>query len=171
MKRIPDERVAEVFKLLDANFSFGNIADALHMTRSAVAGLVARYKHLPLPTPASYNPMERPETNHPHRFTYFLFGVEPDFPKPAKPKLPKRLPGKTDRDIINKIKHLPHYATPEPQPAPDSLFLPLLDLPDNGCHFAVGEDEHRHLFCGSPHVSLLPYCAFHCKIAYRPGSY
>lgn len=53
-----------------------------------------------------------------------------------------------------------------PTPALDSLFLPILKLPRRGCKFPVGNDEHRHLFCGSPRVELFPYCDFHCRIAY-----
>ena len=169
MKHPPwtDEKYAEVATLIDKGWSYRNVADALHLSVGAVAGQLARRRNLPPPIPTSYNPMEQPQFNHIHRFTYCIFGNEPEFPKPPKIKPAKRLPGRTNRDTLNKMKHAPRFDVPKPRPAPDSLFLSLLDLPDNGCKYAVGADKHRHLFCGSPHVSLLPYCDFHCRIAYR----
>jgi hypothetical protein len=44
----------------------------------------------------------------------------------------------------------------------------LLDLPDNGCSFPTGENEHRHLFCGLERHGTRSYCAAHSRISYRP---
>ncbi len=48
------------------------------------------------------------------------------------------------------------------------LNLELLDLPENGCRYPTGENEHRHLFCGHERHGARSYCAAHSRLSYRP---
>lgn len=62
----------------------------------------------------------------------------------------------------------PEPATPSNDP-PIGPGRPLIDLPWNGCRFAVTEHEtEQHLFCGAPKLTGHSYCAPHCLIAYAP---
>ena len=81
---------------------------------------------------------------------------------------PPKLQLETETSKVERLKKPLSDVQHPCHPAPDSLFLPLLDLPDKTCKFAVGEDEYRHLFCAAPSYELQPYCLFHCKLAYRP---
>lgn len=43
---------------------------------------------------------------------------------------------------------------------------PLLDIPKNGCRYAVGEDDSgRHLFCGEP-ATRKSWCSHHADIVF-----
>jgi hypothetical protein len=44
---------------------------------------------------------------------------------------------------------------------------PLLDLPKNGCRYALGRDSAgRHLFCGEPSVVTKSWCPDHFLIVF-----
>lgn len=46
---------------------------------------------------------------------------------------------------------------------------PLMDLPWNGCRFAVTQDDAaEHLFCGAEKAPDRSWCPAHCKIAFAP---
>lgn len=45
----------------------------------------------------------------------------------------------------------------------------LLELSDSKCHWPIGDPGHPDFFfCGGHAVATLPYCAYHCRIAYQP---
>ncbi len=45
----------------------------------------------------------------------------------------------------------------------------LLELSDSKCHWPIGDPGHPDFFfCGGKAVAALPYCAYHCRIAYQP---
>lgn len=56
-----------------------------------------------------------------------------------------------------------------PPAPPESLRVPLFDVPVGGCKFAVtGHDvaAHEHLFCGVKADGV--YCPYHAELAYTP---
>lgn len=58
-----------------------------------------------------------------------------------------------------------------PPAPPESLRVPLFEIPVGGCKFAVtGHDvaTHEHLFCGVKADDV--YCPYHHQIAYQPAS-
>lgn len=58
-----------------------------------------------------------------------------------------------------------------PPAPPESLRVPLFEIPVGGCKFAVtGHDvaTHEHLFCGVKAEGV--YCPYHQGIAYQPAS-
>lgn len=46
---------------------------------------------------------------------------------------------------------------------------PLAELKANECRWPVNEASQGdvHLFCGAAAVAAKPYCADHCRLAYR----
>lgn len=78
----------------------------------------------------------------------------------------QHLSGLAEDSVVTNILRQRSTNICPPTPAPNSLFLPILELPPSGCKFPVGNDKHRHLFCGTARVELFPYCDFHCRIAY-----
>jgi hypothetical protein len=50
--------------------------------------------------------------------------------------------------------------------------VPLMELGENGCRYAIGETAQRHLFCGEPRYTSpktklrSAYCEEHHKLAY-----
>lgn len=61
----------------------------------------------------------------------------------------------------------PYYNT-QPIEAMKGLNMELLDMPERGCRYPTGENEHRHLFCGHERYGNLPYCVHHARLSYRP---
>jgi GcrA cell cycle regulator len=47
----------------------------------------------------------------------------------------------------------------------------LIDLTEQTCHWPIGDPgSSDFMFCGGNPVAGLPYCAYHCRIAYRPAA-
>jgi GcrA cell cycle regulator len=46
----------------------------------------------------------------------------------------------------------------------------LMELTEQTCHWPIGDPgSSDFIFCGGNTVAGLPYCAYHCRIAYRPA--
>jgi GcrA cell cycle regulator len=47
----------------------------------------------------------------------------------------------------------------------------LLELSEDTCHWPIGDPSSpEFFFCGGKTASSLPYCGYHCRIAYQPAS-
>ena len=47
----------------------------------------------------------------------------------------------------------------------------LVELTQQTCHWPIGDPgSSDFVFCGGNTVAGLPYCAYHCRIAYRPAA-
>jgi GcrA cell cycle regulator len=47
----------------------------------------------------------------------------------------------------------------------------LTDLTEQTCHWPIGDPgSSDFIFCGGNTVAGQPYCAYHCRIAYRPAA-
>jgi GcrA cell cycle regulator len=47
----------------------------------------------------------------------------------------------------------------------------ILELTDSKCHWPIGDPSlPDFFFCGGHTVEGLPYCGYHCRIAYQPAS-
>ena len=47
----------------------------------------------------------------------------------------------------------------------------LMELTGQTCHWPIGDPSSSDfIFCGGNTVAGLPYCAYHCRIAYRPAA-
>ena len=47
----------------------------------------------------------------------------------------------------------------------------LVDLAEQTCHWPIGDPgSSDFIFCGGNTVTGQPYCAYHCRIAYRPAA-
>lgn len=47
----------------------------------------------------------------------------------------------------------------------------LLELGDDKCRWPIGDPGRPDFFfCGGRAVATLPYCAYHCRIAYQPAA-
>jgi GcrA cell cycle regulator len=45
----------------------------------------------------------------------------------------------------------------------------ILQLTDATCHWPIGDPSAADFFfCGGKSVSSMPYCAYHCRMAYQP---
>ena len=133
---------SEQIKILHAQGkSYGEMADALSVTRNAIAGKVNRMvKAGILPRRASVSPTK------------------------GKPRSPKRKT--TIVRIVKAFKSAQYtpYVSPEPaEPPPDPLLIPLLNLTDSTCKFEV--DSHQHLFCGIR--SKGSWCDYHRGVVFE----
>jgi GcrA cell cycle regulator len=68
-----------------------------------------------------------------------------------------------------------HEGDLEPETALVENVVPLaqrcsiLDLSDNKCHWPIGDPGASDFyFCGGKSIEGLPYCGYHCRIAYQP---
>ena len=64
-------------------------------------------------------------------------------------------------------------ATPEPVEniIPIGQRRSLMELTGQTCHWPIGDPgSSDFIFCGGNTVAGLPYCAYHCRIAYRPAA-
>jgi GcrA cell cycle regulator len=65
----------------------------------------------------------------------------------------------------------------DPEPEPELLEIPveqrktLLQLNEHTCRWPVGDPGGPEFyFCGGDTATELPYCAYHCRVAYQPAS-
>jgi GcrA cell cycle regulator len=54
--------------------------------------------------------------------------------------------------------------------APEFVANPvtLLELQEHSCRWPHDRDGEPMMYCGADSIRGLPYCAYHCRIAYRP---
>lgn len=149
-----DERVELLKKLWGDGLSASQIAAELGgITRNAVIGKVHR---LGLSgrakSPASTAPRPRKARSHAHMLRV---------PRPA-------MRGNTA------LAHAFDYdIDPEPELVDNVIPIgqrrTLLELTEETCHWPIGDPgSAEFFFCGGPSISGLPYCAYHCRVAYQP---
>ncbi len=153
-----DERVELLKKLWAEGLSASQIAAQLGgVTRNAVIGKVHRLSLSGRAKPASSGPRPRkPRTSSPHRAPTrsYVSGntALKQNPNPAPRRLPAPVP---IEDIV----------------VPISLNVSLMALSDQMCKWPIGdpstEDFH---FCGHRNFNGLPYCEYHCRLAYQPAN-
>lgn len=134
-----DERVEQLKEMHAAGESASKIADALGggLTRNAVIGRIHRMG------------LYRPTHHH--------------------PKGEKRIPRKPREPLKKRINlhcldmscapNLPQEIVSRP--------LTLFDLKSHHCRWPVSGDGVATLFCGADKHAEFPYCARHCRMAYR----
>jgi GcrA cell cycle regulator len=109
-------------------------------------------------------------------------------PRPPRPKgeggITQRINGRRERTAQRLANHaFTNTAKLVPEPAPESATEPvavefvvplaqrctLFQLNDHTCRWPVGDPGTAGFyFCGGEQIEGLPYCAGHCRIAYRP---
>ncbi|GGE92902.1 GcrA cell cycle regulator [Stappia taiwanensis] len=68
-------------------------------------------------------------------------------------------------------------AAPEPEAQPVAELVPIakratiLTLTERTCKWPIGDPTKEDFyFCGHPSNPGVPYCAYHCRVAYQPAS-
>lgn len=106
-------------------------------------------------------------------------------PSSSMPRVRKaRAPSQMFRSVRGSLRGNTALATqlvpvyeiePEPEPELIENIIPigqrctLLELNDSKCKWPIGDPGHADFFfCGGNTVAGLPYCAYHCRIAYQP---
>jgi GcrA cell cycle regulator len=155
-----DERVAQLTKLWADGLSASQIAGELGgITRNAVIGKVHRLGLSGRAKAASSSvPRQR---------------------KPRPPASPYRMARPAARGNTALARHALPYIDVEPEVEPEPEFLDnvipmgqrcsILQLTDATCHWPIGDPSSPDFFfCGGKSATSLPYCAYHCRIAYQP---
>lgn len=102
--------------------------------------------------------------------------------KATKPPKPREPPRASSRVTAARSKSLDEaYADPEPtiddgfrgEPSMIDLAIPveqrktMRQLTDDDCKWPVGDPQAADFFfCGGPKLGGLPYCSYHCRVAY-----
>ena len=149
-----DERVALLKKLWSEGLSASQIAAQLGgVTRNAVIGKVHRLSLSGRAKPASSSPRPRKvRAPSPNRSVRHFVSGNTALKTQANP-VPRRLPAPALEDVV----------------VPISLKVSLLALNDSMCKWPGGDPgtEGFH-FCGHRNWNSLPYCEYHCRLAYQP---
>jgi len=149
-----DERVELLKKLWTDGLSASQIASELGgVTRNAVIGKVHR---LGLSgrakSPSSSAPRVRKPRSHMLRVT-----------RPATR-------GNTALALAYEVEVEPEVELVE-NIVPMGQRRTLLELSENTCHWPIGDPANpEFFFCGGKTATGLPYCAYHCRVAYQPAS-
>jgi GcrA cell cycle regulator len=100
--------------------------------------------------------------------------------RPRKPRAPSAFP-RPARPVTRGNTALAHhplaYLEPEPEPEPELLdnITPIgqrcsiLQLTEATCHWPIGDPSAADFFfCGGKTSGGMPYCTYHCRMAYQP---
>ncbi len=102
-------------------------------------------------------------------------------PRQRKPRAPSAF--RSARPVTRGNTALARHALafldvePEAEPEPELLdnIIPIgqrcsiLQLTDATCHWPIGDPSSpEFFFCGGKSIASLPYCAYHCRMAYQP---
>jgi GcrA cell cycle regulator len=153
-----DERVELLKKLWNDGLSASQIATELGgITRNAVIGKVHR---LGLSGRAK--------------------AASSSMPRARKPRAPAQMFRTMRTSVRGNNALAPHLAPAyelEPDPEPELIenIIPigqrcsLLELTESKCRWPIGDPGHADFFfCGGKTVPTMPYCSYHCRIAYQP---
>lgn len=104
--------------------------------------------------------------------------------RPRKPAAPRSSSGfsasnhtRGNTALAPQIRTQPE-ARPEPKPelldpdvvVPFSERVTIMELRENMCRWPMGDPTHADFrFCGLKTDTGVPYCAYHCRIAYQPA--
>ena len=153
-----DERVERLKQLWSDGLSASQIAAQLGgVTRNAVIGKVHRLGLSGRAKSSSSSPRPR---------------------KPRAPSHPMRTSRSGPRTIGNTALKAAPAVKPRPAPEPvpiESIVVPIskratiLTLTEHTCKWPIGDpgDQDFH-FCGNTSKAGLPYCEYHCRVAYQP---
>jgi GcrA cell cycle regulator len=151
-----DERVEQLKKLWADGLSASQIAAELGgITRNAVIGKVHR---LGLSGRAKSASSAAPRPRKPRSATHML---------------------RIGRGSIRGNTALAHAYEIDAEPEPELIdnIIPIgqrrtiLELNEQTCHWPVGDPgSSDFFFCGGNTLTGLPYCAYHCRVAYQPAS-
>lgn len=88
-----------------------------------------------------------------------------------RPRAPKSTKTRFDRPPDFKPEPLPEPERLMDYIIPDGQRRTLLELGDATCRWPVGDPSSPDFFfCGGEAATGLPYCRFHCHVAYQPAS-
>jgi GcrA cell cycle regulator len=96
-------------------------------------------------------------------------------PRPRKARSPMMRIG---RASIRGNTALAHAYDLEAESAPELIenIIPIgqrrtiLELTELTCHWPIGDPgSSEFFFCGGNTINSLPYCAYHCRVAYQPA--
>jgi len=159
-----DERVETLKKLWAEGLSASQIAAQLGgVTRNAVIGKVHRLglsgrTKTPTPAPRAARPKMRP----------------PSSPPQSRPSQPLTF-GATALKIVDRPEA---EARPQAEPAPAIPFpvpdagarVTILQLNERTCRWPEGDPASPDFrFCGASSEVGVPYCQYHCAVAYQPS--
>lgn len=159
-----DDRVELLSKLWAEGLSASQIAAALGggVTRNAVIGKVHR---LGLSGRVKAGPAA---------------AQRPARPRPASPAgaAPATQAGDAPRATTSEAEPAPRTGNQldtrwaaEDAALPESLRVSIFELRDSMCRWPLGDPAKPDFaFCGAKSVGGLPYCGYHCRIAYQPAA-
>lgn len=137
----PDDRVAELRKLWAEGLSASQCASVLGTTRNAVIGKVHRLKL----TPRGKR-------------------IVSDAERAARKAMFNER--RSIKQRISRVRRAPKEVRP-PEPPPEALMIPLLELKPNQCRMAV--TERPYLFCGRS-TSNGSWCESCAPVVFRPNT-
>ncbi|MEM9278029.1 MAG: GcrA family cell cycle regulator [Pseudomonadota bacterium] len=148
-----DERVAILSKLWADGLSASQIAAELGgVTRNAVIGKVHRLGLSGRAKPSSSGAKRVKRTTRSNGYN-------------ARPRTSARVPATNKADGLNSAARI----AVEDMVAPESKKLELVELTDKTCKWPHGDpatgDFH---FCGNKTKDGMPYCEYHCRLAFQP---
>lgn len=138
-------RIAELKRLFDANYTCSQMAREIGVTRNAVIGKLSR---LGLSRPKGDNGM----------------------PRRISPRLAPRLPPRqTQVRMLRAV--LAEMQAPATEVEIDERRCSLFELGAGTCRWPIGRPGAADFgFCGDAPAGGLPYCARHCRLAYRSAA-
>ncbi|HET9903609.1 MAG TPA: GcrA family cell cycle regulator [Xanthobacteraceae bacterium] len=154
-----DERVEQLKKLWADGLSASQIANELGgITRNAVIGKVHR---LGLSgrakTPSSSAPRPRkPRAAAPFRASRPVTHGNTALARQPYAFLEMEAEAEPEPEILDNV-------------VPIGQRCSILQLSDATCHWPIGDPSSPDFFfCGGKTVAGLPYCGYHCRVAYQP---
>ena len=147
-----EERVATLTKLWADGLSASQIAAELGgVTRNAVIGKVHRLGLSGRAKTSSSGPKRVKRARN-------SYATKPRAGSRTQNGM-RKLPGMNSRVILDDIE------------APVSKTMDLVDLTEKTCRWPEGDPETDDFnFCGNTTHEDTPYCEYHCRLAYHPGS-
>ncbi len=161
-----DERIALLTKLWTEGYTASQIAGQFgDVTRNAVIGKVHRLGLSGRAATSRFRPARmkvrtRPKAPAPHTHMHY-----PTMGNAALAPV---------AEVMEKTRTAP-FLRPVPRPAEAAApaccdRVSLLDLPEYGCRWPVGDPEHEDFgFCGARKADGFSYCEHHAKVAYQPA--
>jgi GcrA cell cycle regulator len=151
-----DERVETLKKLWSEGLSASQIAAELGgVTRNAVIGKVHR---LGLSGRAKSPSTAAPRPRKPRTHGQVLRVARPSVRGNTALAHVYELDVEAEPELVDNVIPLGQRRT-------------LLELTEETCRWPIGDPGHADFFfCGGRTVSSLPYCAYHCRVAYQPAN-
>ena len=151
-----DERVETLKKLWTDGLSASQIAAELGgITRNAVIGKVHR---LGLSGRAKTPAVAAPRPRKPRQPAHMLRVARPVVRGNTALAQAFELDVEPESEIVDNV-------------IPIGQRRNLLELSEDTCRWPIGDPGNPDFFfCGGPTLTALPYCAYHCRVAYQPAN-